>query len=52
MRPRLAATAAITAAAVAFAAGPAVAGAGGGGEQVPNRLLVRGQEFDLSLIHI
>ena len=49
MRPRLAAVAAIIAAAVAFAAGPAGAGAGGGGEQVPNRLLVRGQEFDLTL---
>ena len=48
MSARLAAGAAIAAAAVAFlAAGPAVAGGGGG--KPPNRLLVRGQEFDLTL---
>ena len=50
MSRRLAAGAAIIAGAVAFlATGPAVAGAGGGGEKAPNRLLVRGQEFDLTL---
>ena len=50
MSRRLATAAALVAAlALTLLAAPALAGAGGGGEKVPNRMLVRADEYRLTL---